>query len=156
MTLRGTFLWIHVVFGTLWIGSALCFVLAAAVLDSESGERREFAIRAAPVINRIGLVAAVVVITSGLGNIWMAGRLTDFHFRPEFVDLLEGKVLLYGIMAVALYASFRAAAKLSGGIEGEGAMRADAIETGRLARFHLVTALSGALALMLGLWLAGS
>jgi uncharacterized membrane protein len=155
MTVRGTFLWLHVAFGALWIGAALCFVLAAAVLDSESGERREFAIRAAPAINRIGLAAAIVVITTGLGNIWMAGRLTDFHFRPEFMHLLEGKVLLYAIMVIALYASFRSESNLSG-IHREGPVRAAAAETGRLTRFHLVTALSGAVALALGLWLAGT
>lgn len=156
MTVRGTFLWIHVAFGALWIGTALCFVLAAAVLDSENGERHEFAMRAAPAINRIGLAAAIVVITTGLGNIWMAGRLTDFHFRPEFVHLLEGKVLLYVVMVIALYASFRTASNLNGGMPREGAMRAVATETARLMRFQLMTALSGAVALALGLWLAGS
>ncbi len=155
MTVRGTFLWLHVAFGALWIGAAICFVLAAAVLDSESGERHEFAVRAAPAVNRISLAAAIIVITTGLSNIWLAGRLTDFRFRPEFVRLLEGKVLLYAMMVIALYASFRAASNLSGA-HREGRARAVAAETGRLTRFHFVTALSGAVALALGLWLAGT
>ena len=155
MTVRGVLLWIHVAFGALWIGAALCFVLAAAVLDSESGERPEFALRAAPAINRVGLVAAIIVVLTGLGNIWMAGRLTDFHFRPEFIRLLEGKVLLYAMMVVALCASFQAESNMSRA-HLEGRARAVSAQTGRLTRFHLMTALCGAVALALGLWLAGT
>lgn len=155
MTLRGVVLWIHVAFGALWIGAALCFVLAAAVLDSESGERSEFAIRAAPAINRVSLTAAIIVILTGLSNIWMAGRLANFHFRPEFVRLLESKVLLYAIMVVALSASFRAASNLSSAYR-EGRAPVVTAQTGRLTRFHFVTALCGVVALALGLWLAGT
>jgi hypothetical protein len=155
MTVRGTFLWIHVAFGMLWVGAALCFVLAAAVVGSAGDERREFAMRAAPAINRIGLTAATIVIITGLANLWMAGRLTNFHFRPAFVHLLEGKVLLYFTMVAALYGSFRAESNLSGAYR-EGRAGAVSAQTGRLARLYVVTALCGAAALALGLWLAGT
>jgi len=153
--MRGVFLWIHVAFGALWIGAALCFVLAAAVLDAEGGERHEFALRAAPAINRIGLTAAIIVVLTGLGNIWMVGRLTNFHFRPEFIRLLEGKVLLYATMVVALWASFRAESNMRSA-NREGLTPGVNAETGRLTRFHLAIALCGIVALALGLWLAGT
>jgi hypothetical protein len=155
MTLRGALLWTHVAFGALWIGAALCFVLATAVLDRDNGERDEFSARAAPTINRLGLAAAVVVILSGLGNLWTLGISPGFRIRPAFTDILEGKVVLYAIMVIALWASLRAAAKLAAA-RRDGQARELATQTGRLARFNLVTVVCGATALALGLWLAGS
>ena len=155
MTLRGALLWTHVAFGALWIGAALCFVLAAAVLDRENGERDEFSVRAAPAINRVGLAAAVIVIVTGLGNLWTLGISPGFRIRPDFVRILEGKLVLYAIMVIALWASLRAATELIAA-RRDGRAPELARQTGRLARFNLVMAVCGAAALSLGLWLAGT
>jgi hypothetical protein len=155
MTLHGALLWTHVAFGALWIGAALCFVLAAAVLDRESGERDEFAVRAAPTINRLGMAAAVIVILTGLANLWTLGISPGFRIQPDFLRLLEGKLVLYSIMVIALWASLRAATKLIAA-RRDGLARELPVQTGRLARFNLVMAVCGAVALALGLWLAGT
>ncbi len=155
MTLRGALLWTHVAFGALWIGAALCFVLAAAVLDQENGERDEFSVRAAPAINRVGMAAAVIVILTGLGNLWTLGISPGFRIRPGFVRILEGKLVLYAIMVIALWASLRAASKLIAA-RRDGRAPELALQTGRLAGFNLVMAVCGAVALSLGLWLAGT
>ncbi len=155
MTLRGALLWIHVSLGALWIGAALSFVLAAIVLDAKSGERHEFAVRAAPAIGRVGLTAAIIVLLTGLANLWTLGTSRDFHFRPQFLGILEGKLVLYALMVLALWGSLRAAARL-GAARRAGRSREITIETGRLVRFNVVMALGGAMALVLGLWLAGT
>jgi hypothetical protein len=130
-------------------------VLAAAVLDSKSGEREEFAVRAAPAIGRVSLTAAVIVLLTGLGNIWTLGTSTDFHFRPQFLRLLEGKIIVYALMIIALFGALRASSKLVVA-RREGRPRETATQTGRFARFNFVMVLGGAIALALGLWLAGT
>ncbi|SRR5579875_1118904 len=155
MTLRGALLWIHVALGALWIGAALSFVLAAAVLDSGTGERQEFAARAAPAIGRVSLAAGVIVLLTGLGNIWTLGTSTAFHFRPQFLRILEGKITVYALMIIALFGALRASSKLVDA-RREGRSCETVIETGRLARFNLVMVLGGAIAMALGLWLAGT
>lgn len=156
MTIRGAFLWLHVAGGAIWIGACLCFVLAAAVLDAESGERSEFAIRAAPAINRIGLVAAITVILTGLGNLWVAGQARSYRFGPEFVHLLQIKLALYAIMALATWAAFRADAQVKlRPPQFDGRSGASAALTSRLALLYLAVAGCGGIALVLGLWLAG-
>ena len=155
MTLRAAMLWIHVGLGALWIGAALSFVLAAAALDTQSGERHEFAVRAAPAIGRVGLVAAVIVLLTGFGNLWMLGLGPGFHFRPQFLGILEGKLVLYALMVLALWGALRAATRLTAA-RREGRPREITLETGRLTRYNFVMAVGGAAALALGLWLAGT
>ncbi|MBF6569029.1 MAG: hypothetical protein IVW54_09150 [Candidatus Binataceae bacterium] len=156
MTLRGAFLWLHVAGGAIWIGACLCFVLAAVVLDAESGERSEFAMRAAPAINQIGLVAAITVILTGLGNLWIAGQTRSYRFAPEFVHLLQIKLALYAIMALATWAAFRADSQMRLPPQPDGRSGAITTRISRLTLLYLATAGCGGVALVLGLWLAGA
>ncbi|MGH7905805.1 MAG: hypothetical protein ACREP6_04180 [Candidatus Binataceae bacterium] len=155
MTLRLAVLWIHVSFGALWIGGSASFALAAAVLEKGGAERREFAIRAALPINRLNIVAAIVVILSGIANIYFAGRLRNYDFAPAFTHLLEAKIGIYILMVLALAGSLGAEFRLSRAYTKDN-FGAVSVSANRLAKLYVFTAIMGVIALALGLWLAGS
>ncbi|MGA2409174.1 MAG: hypothetical protein ABSG46_02155 [Candidatus Binataceae bacterium] len=142
---------IHVLCGVLWGGSCASFILAASALNRESGEWREFALKAAPRINRINLVFACTIPLTGLGNLYFAGRARNFNFPPPFVELLSAKIVLFFSMAFVLSVAWSA----------EAAMRAqpgasDPPAARRLVRLYAITVGLGTTALALGLWLSGT
>lgn len=155
MTLRSAFLWIHVLGGALWIGGSACFALAAAALESDSKERREFAIGAAVPINRLNLGVAIVVLISGIMNLWFVDHLRHFALPRAFTYVLAGKLLLYVLMVVTLGGALGVEGALKRAHAG-GDFTTVAAKTGRLVTFYLLTVIMGALALGLGLWLAGT
>jgi len=142
---------IHVLCGALWVGSCASFILAASALNRESGEWREFALKATPRINRINLVFACILPLTGLGNLFFAGRARRFSFPPQFVELLSAKIVLFFAMALMLAAAWSAEAGLrpSGDAIGLAVSR-------RLVRLYGITVALGTAALALGLWLSGT
>ncbi|HVB80449.1 MAG TPA: hypothetical protein VNE82_10970 [Candidatus Binataceae bacterium] len=144
--LRITFLWIHVLCGALWVAVSLSFVLAAGA--STENERAGFAARVAPVLNRLNLVALAILPLSGIANLIYVAREHHFRLPAAFVEVLSAKLLLLCGMATALAMAWGAAAKLGSGAAGEGERR--------LLWLYGAMAAMGAVALMLGLWLAGS
>ena len=58
---------VHVLCGVLWVGTCASFILAASAMNRESDEWREFALKAAPRINRINLVLACAIPLTGSG-----------------------------------------------------------------------------------------
>jgi hypothetical protein len=144
--LRTTFLWIHMLCGALWVAVSLSFVLAAGA--STETERAGFASRVAPVLNRINLAAIVILPLSGIANLIFVARERHFSLPAAFVEVLGAKLLLLFGMAAALALAWGAAAKLGSGAPGEGERR--------LLWLYGAMAATGSIALMLGLWLAGS
>jgi hypothetical protein len=144
--LRNTFLWIHVLCGALWVAASLSFVLAAGA--STEGERTGFASRVAPVLNRLNLGAIVLLPLSGIANLIYVARANHYRLPAAFVEVLGAKLLLLCGMATALAMAWGATARLGSGAADKGERR--------LVWLYGAMAGMGAVALMLGLWLAGS
>jgi hypothetical protein len=143
--LRSAFLWIHVVCGSLWIAVSLSFVLAAGASTGE--ERAGFAARVAPRLNRLNLAAIVLLPLTGIANLFYVARARHFSLPTAFVEVLGAKLLLLCGMAAALAIAWGAAESLGSGMQGG---------ERRLLWLYGTMAAMGAVALMLGLWLAGS
>jgi hypothetical protein len=144
--LRTALLWIHVLCGALWVAVSLSFVLAAGA--STESERPGFAARVAPALNRLNLAAIAILPLSGIANLIFIASEHRFRLPVAFVEVLGAKLLLLCGMAAALAAAWGAAAKLGSGSPGDGERR--------LLWLYGAMAAMGAIALMLGLWLAGS
>lgn len=144
--LRIAFLWIHVLCGALWVAVSLSFVLAAGA--STETERAGFASRVAPVLNRLNLAAIVILPLSGIANLIFVARAHHFSLPAAFVEVLSAKLLLLCGMAAALALAWGAVSRLGSGAPGDGERR--------LLWLYGGMAAMGAIALMLGMWLAGS
>jgi hypothetical protein len=139
--LSNAILWIHVLCGALWLAVSLSFVLAVSA--TADGERATFAARVAPKLNRLNLVAIVLLPLTGVANIFYVGRAHHFRYPVAFAEVLGAKLLLLCGMAVALGVAWGAATDRIRGAR-------------RLLWLYGAMAVMGAVALMLGLWLAGS
>jgi hypothetical protein len=139
--LRNTILWVHVLCGALWVAVSLSFVLAASAIAD--GERAAFAARVAPKLNRLNLVAIVLLPLTGAANLFYVGRAHHFRYPAAFAEVLSAKLVLLCGMAIALGVAWGAAADHVRGAR-------------RLLWLYGAMAAMGAVALMLGLWLAGS
>lgn len=154
MVIRSVVLWTHVLCGVIWVGTCASFMLAASAMTVQSDEWREFAMRAAPRINRINAVAALVLPMTGAGNLFSAAMVRKSPFPPAFIGILCIKIVLFFVMAVTLAAAFAAERAMREGFaEGTGG-GAEAV--GRLVRLYGTAAALGTVALGLGLWLAGT
>ncbi|HEX3409517.1 MAG TPA: hypothetical protein VHS07_04520 [Candidatus Binataceae bacterium] len=154
MVIRSVVLWIHVLCGVAWVGTCASFLLAASAMTAESGEWRDFALRAAPRINRINVVPALVVPMTGAGNLFSAALMRRTPFPPVFIGIVAIKVVLFFIMGLVLAASFAAERSMREGfaVSADGGMAA----ARHLVRLYGTVATLGMVALGLGLWLAGT
>jgi uncharacterized membrane protein len=144
-------LWLHVAAGSWWVLASVTMAVAGAVVSAESGEGREFVVRVVPKFNRANAAAAALLLATGVVNVFGAGARRHFAFPAAFTDVLAVKVGLYVLMVAALMALF--------GVE-RNPRRANPgaavpIRTGRLVALSALIALAGALAMILGVWLAG-
>jgi hypothetical protein len=154
-SMRITILWLHAVGGIAWVGAATVFVIAASTvgIEDDDGLAEGLAMtrRIAPAINRIGLVAMLFIIASGIVNIYIAGLMRGFAFSNAFIELLSIKIALLSAMYVLLTLSWRAERMLAS---------TDLSQVHRAARrliiFNLAIVGLGATALLIGLWLLGS
>ncbi len=148
-------LWVHVLAGALWIGACVAFVLAALALGPDADERRDFVARVAPRIGWFCAGAAAVVLLSGALNFVLAGITRGFRFSAAFDVILAAKIALYIAMTAALGVALRTDGVIRAVLEHG---RDDAVPRAirRMIRSHGAIAILGALALVLGLWLAGS
>ena len=148
-------LWVHVLAGALWIGASAALVLAALALGSGADERRDFATRVAPRIGWFCAGAAAIVLVSGAFNFLLAGIARGFKISTAFDAILAAIIALYIAMCAALGVAIRTAAVIRAVLaRGRDVAVAGAIR--RMMRSHGAIAILGALALVLGLWLAGS
>lgn len=152
-TLRAAMLWLHVLCGVTWVGTSAAFVLAASSMAVDSVEWRDFALRAAPRINRLNFAAAALIPLTGIGNLFGAAMTRKGPFPPAFMGILSLKVTIYFVMAILLSAAVGAERRMR-----EAAAAADGLEAAarRLVRLYATIAGCGVAALGLGLWLAGT
>ncbi len=149
--MRIAILWLHAVGGVAWIGAAAVFFIAASAVGLEEDEGLAMVRRIAPIINRIGLVAMLFIVASGILNIYIAGLTRRFVFSNSFVELLAIKIALLSGMYVLLTMSWRTERRLASADSSE-AHRAGR----RLIIFNLAIMALGASALLIGLWLLGT
>jgi hypothetical protein len=129
---------------------SLSFVLAAGA--SSEAERAGFAARVAPVLNRLNLAAIVILPLSGIANLTFVVRERHFRLPSAFVEVLGVKLLLLCGMAVALTLAWGTVTNLGSRVPPT----ASGAGERRLLWLYGAMAAMGAVALMLGLWLAGS
>jgi hypothetical protein len=154
MVIRSVVLWIHVLCGVMWVGTCASFLLAASAMRAETDEWREFALRAAPRINRINVVPALIVPMTGAGNLFSAALARRSPFPPAFVGIVTMKVVLFFAMGLMLAAAFAAERSMREGFAEN--LDAGAAAARRLVRLYGTIAALGTVALGLGLWLAGT
>ena len=131
-------LWIHATAGALWIGACACFVIAGLALTPGSDEHRNFVVRSAPKIDRLAILAAALLLLTGLANLVQAAISRQFAFSTAFTTVLAIKIVLYITMLVMMRSS----------------MKTTAMD--RMLKAHAAIVAMGAVALLLGLWLIGS
>ena len=131
-------LWIHATAGALWIGACACFVIAALALTPGTNEHRNFVVRSAPKIDRLAILAAALLLLTGLVNLAQAAISRQFAFSTAFTTVLAIKIVLY----LAMFAIMRSS------------MKTAAID--RKVKAHAAIGAMGSIALLLGLWLIGS
>jgi hypothetical protein len=150
--LRSALLLIHALCGALWVLASLCMALAGAssLMEGEAGE--DFARKVVPVLNWLASGAAVLLLCSGLGNLVVAGQARHFRFSSTFKEILGAKLTLFALMALALWTAWRVQARLLAKHVSAPAGNAMKLLIGLAG----ATALLGAIALALGLWLVGS
>jgi len=148
-------LWTHAASGAIWVGACACFVIAGLALDAGSVEQRNFVAGAAPKIDRLGLVAAVVLLGTGLFNLMATGVSRRFAFSTAFMTVLAIKVALFIVMIVVMTWSMRVGAVIRA-VVARG--RADAVPGAmrRMVKAHVAIVAMGGIALILGTWLMGS
>jgi uncharacterized membrane protein len=149
-SMRIAILWLHAVGGIAWVGAAAVFVIAASAVGLEEAQGLAMVRRIAPVINRIGLVAMLFIVASGIVNIYIAGLMRHFVFPNTFMELLFAKIGILLAMYGVLTMSWRAERTLMS-LEPEVAHRA----ARRLIVCNLAVMSLGGIALLIGLWLLG-
>ena len=148
-------LWTHAAAGAIWIGACACFVIAGLALGSGSAEQRNFVENSAPKIDLLGLVAAAVLLTTGLISLIAAGVLRGFAFSTAFMTVLAIKIALFIVMIVVMTWSMRVGAVVRAVI-ARGRIDAVAGAMSRMVKAHLAIVAMGGIALILGTWLMGS
>ena len=148
-------LWTHAAAGAIWVGACACFVIAGLALSAGSVEQRNFATNAAPKIDLLGLVAAIVLLITGFINLTTAGIARRFVFSTAFMTVLAIKIALFIIMIVVMTWSMRIGAVIRAVVTRG---RTDAIPAAmtRMVRAHIAIVAMGGIALILGTWLMGS
>ena len=148
-------LWTHAAAGAIWVGACACFVIAGTALATGSAEQRNFVANAAPKIDVLGLVAAIVLLITGFINLMTAGVARRFVFSTAFMTVLAIKISLFIVMIVVMTWSMRIGAVIRA-VVARG--RTDAVPTAmtRMTGAHLAIVAMGGLALILGTWLMGS
>jgi uncharacterized membrane protein len=146
-------LWIHVLAGVSWVGACGSFVLAATALAGSGAERRYFAVRSVPRLNRLCLGCASLIPLTGLVNLAFAARAHGNSLSREFTSIVAVKLALFAMMVWALTLIIGRSGALR--VERMSAYgEADPAVSGLLRLYGFTMAL-GATALLLGLWLAG-
>ncbi len=95
-------LWTHAAAGAIWVGACACFVIAGLALSTGSVNQRNFATNAAPKIDLLGLVAAIVLLITGFINLMTAGVARRFVFSTAFMTVLAIKIALFIIMIMVM------------------------------------------------------
>jgi hypothetical protein len=153
VSLSTAVLWVHVLAGVSWVGACGSFALAATALAGSGTERRDFVVRFVPRLNQLCIGCAGLILLTGFANLAFVARSHGNLLSREFTLIVTVKGVCFAIMAaslgqiIALTGTLRAEAT---DLDGE----ADTA-LGALRRLYGFTIGLGAIALLLGLWLAG-
>lgn len=150
--LSGALLWIHVLSGVVWIGASACLAIGVAALTAGTEEFHDFAARAVPALDRVNLVAAILLAGTGITNVLLRGSMNGYSFSSTFLGVLVFKIVLFAAMAFALWKSFKAETALG----GDPTTGHDEPAIKRLVAPSIAVAVLGGLAMALGVWLVGS
>jgi putative copper export protein len=150
-----TILWIHAAAGAIWVGACACFVIAGLALSAGSDEQKNFAANAAPKIDLLGLIAAAVLLGTGMINLITAGTVRRFVFSTAFTTVLAIKIALFIIMIVVMTWSMRVGAVIRA-VVARGRVDAVPGAMSRMVKAHVAIVAMGGIALILGTWLMGS
>jgi hypothetical protein len=153
--LQTTILWTHAVAGAIWIGACACFAIAGLALGAGSPEQRNFVAKSASKIDALGLVAAAVLLATGLTGLTVVTALHGFAFSTAFMTVLAIKIGLFVVMLVAMTWSMRVGAAVRAAIAREHTGAAAAAMP-QMVKAHVAVVAMGAVALILGTWLMGS
>ncbi len=148
-------LWTHAAASAIWIGACACFAIAGLALGTGSAEQRNFVANSAPKIDLLGLVAAAVLLATGLINLMGAEVWRRFAFSTAFMTVLAVKTALFIVMIVVMAWSMRVGAVVRAAI-ARGRIDAVASAMNRMVKAHLAIVAMGGIALILGTWLMGS
>ena len=143
-------LWVHVISASWWILAGVTMAVAGTVVGTESTEGREFMLRVVPRLNQANAVAAAALLLTGVVNLAMVGEHRGFSYPSSFMRVLSIKLTLYALMVAALLASLARGRKPAVALGPQNAPSAY-----KLAALSAITALMGAAAMILGVWLAG-
>jgi uncharacterized membrane protein len=152
--LGAALLWIHVLSGAVWIGACACVAIAGSALAAGSDEFRDFVTRALPRLNRFNAAAAMMLVATGTARFIVLAMVDGFAPSTTFIQVLAMKVGLFAAMALGLASAWRAEAALRGA--SANVAESVAAPMRRLIAVSGLTALLGAAAMVLGLWLVGS
>src|SRR5260370_39178220 len=147
-------LWTHAAAGAIWVGACACFVIAGLALTTGSDEQRNFVANAAPKIDMLGLVAAIVLLLTGFINLMTAGVARRFVFSTAFMTVLAIKIGLFIVMIVVMTWSMRVGAVIRA-VVARGRTDAVPAAMSRMTRAHIAIGAMGGIALILGTWLMG-
>jgi putative copper export protein len=140
--------------GALWVGGSACVVLAVAASDSGRSDSRSFPLLASlSKIDRLQIATAAGILATGLLNLYFIVRGGSRSVGTAFAAILTGKLILFAAMVSLLWISWH---RLAGGKDGFGPDWSAAKEAKGQVYLHGFAALCGAIALALGIWLAGS
>jgi hypothetical protein len=153
MVIKTVILWVHVLSGVLWVGTCAAFMLATVA--SEPNEATTFALKTTPRINRLCLPLAIVILLTGIGNLFFTVRVRGSSLPGEFIGIVAAKIGLLAVMASALFVAWRAVPRL----EQTPLTQAPSVPKTNVraivACYGLIVA-AGIAALALGLWLSGT
>jgi putative copper export protein len=148
-------LWIHAAAGAIWVGACACFVIAGLALSAGGDDQKNFAASAAPKIDLLGLIAAAVLLGTGMINLITAGTVRRFVFSTAFMTVLAIKIALFIIMIVVMTWSMRVGAVIRA-VVARGRVDAVPGAMSRMVKAHVAIVAMGGIALILGTWLMGS
>ena len=153
--LSSAILWTHAAAGAVWVGACACFVIAGLALSAGSVEQRNFAANAAPKIDLLSLIAAMILLVTGFFNLMTAGVARRFVSSTAFTTVLAIKVGLFIVMIVVMTRSMRVGALVRSVVTRD---RTDTVAAAmtRMVRAHVAIVAMGGIALILGTWLMGS
>ena len=140
----------HVVSASWWILACVTMAVAGAVVVAESAEGQEFIARVVPKLNQANAVAAAALVVTGVMNLVAVGKPRGFSFPASFVRVLsiKGRALRdHGRGVVGIFGYWTQA--------GRWERFQRTARDGKLAALSAMTALMGAAAMLLGVWLAG-
>jgi hypothetical protein len=139
--------------GVGWIGVCASFILASMALAGGTAELREFAARVLPLLNRLSLGCACLIPVTGVINLTFAARAHGYALPREFLVIVAVKLMLFTAMAWALAIATGRSNAI--GLCDDGAAGASASVLRPIVPWYGFIVILGAMALVLGLWLAG-